>query len=255
MNRREFVTLAGGTLAWPLAARAQQASEAPRIGIVFPGPQAAVPPRVEAVLNGVRAAGYRAPGQVELVLRATDGDPARITPLAAEIIASNVNVILALGAPALRAFRSATQTIPIVALDLESDPVDIGMVASIAHPGENITGLFVAFPEFTSKWLELLKETIPQLSRVAVLWDPSTGSMQKKAVERAAGLLNLTPEILEVQTPSDLDEAFSAASQRGVGALLMLSSPVFGANSPRAAELGRILIKDSVLRRNVIQAP
>jgi len=129
------------------------------------------------------------------------------------------------------------------------------MVASIAHPGENITGLFVAFPEFTSKWLELLKETIPQLSRVAVLWDPSTGSMQKKAVERAAGLLNLTPEILEVQTPSDLDEAFSAASQRGVGALLMLSSPVFGANSPRAAELGRILIKDSVLRRNVIQAP
>jgi putative ABC transport system substrate-binding protein len=238
MQRREFITLLGGAaVAWPIAARAQQAGEVPRIGIVYPGPQAAAPPRVEAVLNGVRAAGYLAPAQIELVLRVTDGDPARITPLVAEIIASNVNVILALGAPALRAFRSATQTIPIVALDLESDPVDIGMVASIAHPGGNITGLFVAFPEFTAKWLELLKETIPQLSRVAILWDPSTGSMQKKAVERAAGLLNVMLEILEVQTLSDFNEAFSSASRRGAGALLMLSSPVFGANAQKAAEL------------------
>ena len=160
MQRREFITLIGGAaVTWPLAARAQQARGVPRIGIVFPGPQAAALPRVEAVLNGVRAAGYVAPAEVELVLRVTNGDPARITPLVAEIIASNVDVIFSIGAPALRAFRSATQTIPIVALDLESDPVDIGMVASIVHPGGNITGVFVAFPEFTAKWLELLKET------------------------------------------------------------------------------------------------
>src|ERR1039458_7902246 len=122
MQRREFITLLGSAAAWPLAAHAQQGGEVPRIGIVYPGPQAAAPPRVEAVLNGVRAAGYLAPAQVELVLRVTNGDPARITPLVAEIIASNVDVIFSIGAPALRAFRSATQTVPIVALDLESDP-------------------------------------------------------------------------------------------------------------------------------------
>jgi putative tryptophan/tyrosine transport system substrate-binding protein len=87
MRRREFITLVGGAVAgWPIAARAQQAGEVPRIGIVYPGPQAAAPPRVEAVLDGVRAEGYLAPAQVELVLRVTDGDPARITACAAVVL-------------------------------------------------------------------------------------------------------------------------------------------------------------------------
>ena len=104
----------------------------------------------------------------------------RIAPLAAEIIASDVDVTFAIGPAVVRAFRAATQTVPIVANDLESDPVDSGIAKSLAHPGGNVTGVFFAFPEFSAKWLELLKQTIPQLSRVAVLWDPTTGSMQKK---------------------------------------------------------------------------
>ena len=101
--------------------------------------------------------------------------------MVAEIIASNVDVLFAVGPAVLRAARAATQTIPIVAIDLESDPVENGTVASLSRPGGNVTGLFLAFPDFTTKWLQMLKETVPELSLVAVLWDPSTGTMQKKS--------------------------------------------------------------------------
>jgi putative ABC transport system substrate-binding protein len=240
MRRREFVITLGSvaaTVAWPLAAHTQPAGKVPKVGMLYPGPQAAAPPRVEALLKGLRTVGYAAPAQVELVLRVANGDPARIAPLAAEIIANNVDVTFAVGPAVVRAFRSATQTVPIVANDLESDPVDIGIAKSLAHPGGNVTGVFLAFPEFSAKWLELLKQTIPQLSRVAVLWDPTTGSMQKSAIAGAAEELKVTLEILEARTPSDFDEAFISASRGGAGAMLMLSSPLVSANVRKLAEL------------------
>jgi putative tryptophan/tyrosine transport system substrate-binding protein len=152
-----------------------------------------------------------------------------------EIIASNVDVVA--GLAVLRAVQSATQTIPIVELDLETDPVAAGIVASLAHPGGNVTGVFLAFPDFATKWLQLLKQAIPQLSRVAVLWDPSTGPMQKKAVEGAAETLKVTLEILEVRRTSDFEEAFNSASPVGAGAAVMLSSSVIGGNAQKAADL------------------
>jgi len=238
MKRREFITLVGGAaVAWPLAVRAQQAGKVPRIGLVYPGPQTVAPPRVEALLSGLRAAGYAAPAQVELVLRVADGDPSRITPLVKEVVAANVDVFFSTGLAVLRAVQSVTPTIPIVMLDLESDPVDSGLVASLAHPGGSITGVFLAFPDFATKWLQLLKETIPQLSRVAVLWDPSTGTMQKRSVEGAAEALKVTLQILGVPRPSDLDEAFDSARRGGASAVLMLSSPVIGGNVQKVAEL------------------
>src|SRR5580704_6433188 len=241
VGRRRFLSILGGaTVAWPLAVRAQQAAKVSRVGMVFPSPQAAAPARVEAILNSLRREGYATPAQGEFVLRVANNDPSRIAPQVAEIVAANVDVFFANGPAVLRTVRSVTQTVPIVALDLESDPVDSGVVASLAHPGGNVTGLFLAFPEFTTKWLELLKETIPRLSRVAVLWDPSTGLMQKKAVEGAAELLNVTLEILEVQRSSDFDDAFASASRRKPDALLLLSSPVFGSNVQKVAELAAL---------------
>jgi putative ABC transport system substrate-binding protein len=179
LKRREFITLVGGAaVAWPLAARAQQAERGgPRIGVVYPGPQAAAPPRVQALLDGLRAGGY---SQVEIVLRAAEGDPSRIVPLLTEVIASKVDVLFPISSGAVRAARSATQTLPIVTIDLESDPVASGWAASLAHPGGNITGVFMAFPDFTAKWLGLLRDMLPQLSHVAVLWDPATALIQKK---------------------------------------------------------------------------
>jgi putative ABC transport system substrate-binding protein len=238
MNRRAFITLIGGAaLAWPLAARAQQAGKAPRVGMLYPGPQAAVAVRVEAMMNGLRGSGYQSPAQVELILRVADGNPARIAPMVSEIVRSNVDVIFANGPEVLQAFRWEKTTIPIVAMDLESDPVENGTVASLAHPGGTITGLFLAFPDFTTKWLELLKETIPQLTMVAVLWDPATGTMQKTAIEHAAKSLDLKLDILEVRIRADFGAAFVAAKERRAGAVLMLSSPLFGSSVRPAAEL------------------
>jgi putative ABC transport system substrate-binding protein len=123
MRRREFITLVGGAaVAWPLAARAQHASEIPRFGFVYQGSQAAMALRIEAILSGLRVSGYPAPAQVEIVGRAAEGDPARIAPLVAEVIGKNVSVIMASGPLILNATRSATRTIPIVAIDFETDP-------------------------------------------------------------------------------------------------------------------------------------
>ena len=235
MKRREFITLVGGVaVAWPLVAHAQQAGRVPRIGVVYPGPQAGATPRVQALLDGLRAAGY---SQVEIVLRVADGDPSRIIPLVTEVSGSEVDVFLAIGPAVVRAARSATQTLPIVAIDLESDPVDAGWAASLGHPGGNITGVFMAYPDFAAKWLGLLKDTVPQLSRVAVLWDPSTGLFQKNTIEAAARASKLALEIIEVRTPSDLDGAFNSAKRGGADSLVMLSSPLIAANVRKEAEL------------------
>jgi putative ABC transport system substrate-binding protein len=235
IRRRELVlALGGAAVAWPLAAGAQQADRVPRIGVVYPGPQAGAPPRVQALLDGLRAGGY---AQVEIVLRVADGDPSRITPLVTEAIASKVDVLFPIGPAVVRAARSATQTLPIVTIDLESDPVDTGWAASLAHPGGNITGVFMAFPDFATKWLGLLKDTLPQLSRVAILWDPSTGLFQKQAIEAAAKESKVTLETMEVQVLADLDGAFNSAKRGGADALVMMSSPVIGANVRKEAEL------------------
>src|SRR5579872_3824746 len=180
MYRREFITLVGGAaVAWPLAARAQQTGSVPRVGVLYPGPMGSAPPRVGAIVEGLRAAGF---AQVEVVLRVTEGDSSRIALMVTDIIASKVDVFMAISAAVIRAAQSATQTIPIVGNDLESDPVDTGWAASLSHPGGNITGVFLAFPDFAAKWLELLRDTLPRLTRVTILWDPSTGIFQKQAL-------------------------------------------------------------------------
>lgn len=172
LKRRELVSLLGGAAAWPLTARAQQTPEIPRVGFVYPGPKAVMASRIEAIISGLRVSGYAAPAQVEIVARTAEGDPAQIAPLVTEVIAKNVNVIIANGPPVLHAARSATRTIPIVAIDLETDPVASGMAGTLARPGGHITGVFLDFPDFTAKWMEMLVESNPKLSRVAVLWDP-----------------------------------------------------------------------------------
>ena len=237
MNRREFITLLGGAAAaWPLAARAQHAN-VQKVGFLYPGPLAAAKTRIPPFLEGLRLAGFRVPEEVEVLSQIADGDPARLSPLAAELIVRKVDAIAAISTGAVQVVRAATAAIPIVAHDLETDPVATGLVASLARPGGNITGFFFDFPEFRTKWLQLLQEAVPQLSSVAALWDPATGPYQLKAIKEAAGLLKLNLRILEVRSPADLDGAVLAAAQSKVDALLILSSPVVGANSKRIADL------------------
>lgn len=121
--------------------------------------------------------------------------------------------------------------------DFESDPVEAGFIASAARPGGNITGMFLDFPDFGKKWLELLKEAVPEVASVGVLWDPETGPVQLRAVEAAAQTLKLKLETMEVRGSGDLEGFILSAKQRGVGALLFLSSPFIGSNTKLLADL------------------
>jgi putative ABC transport system substrate-binding protein len=238
MKRREFVTLFG---AWAATrsriARAQQAPKIAKVGVLFPGLAAALSLRMTAFRDGLLGAGYREPDNIELIPRAANSDPARIAALAAELAERKVDVILAVSPAAVRASQAASATIPIVALDLESDPVASGLIKSLSRPGGQVTGMFLDFPEFGKKWLELLKETMPGLTKVAVLWDPATGSVQKTSVEIAGEALHVKLEVLEVRGAANLDDSFRTASEKRADAVLMLSSPVFGSNPERIAGL------------------
>jgi putative ABC transport system substrate-binding protein len=136
----------------------------------------------------------------------------------------------------VNATRGITTTVPIVALDLESDPVKSGFIERLSHPGGNVTGLFFDFPDFSTKWLELLGDTIPGLARLGILWDPGTGTVQLDAVTAAAERRKLTLQILQVASPSGMDRAFQAANDAGSQAVLALSSPIFGTIPQQVAE-------------------
>src|SRR5262249_49061747 len=152
IRRRAFITLLGGAAAaWPLAARAQQAAQRAKIGILYPGLASALPARIAALRDALQATGYREPDNVEFVVRSTGGDPTRIIPLAMELVERKVDVILAASFPAVNAARSATTTTPIVAIDLESDPVNTGLIASLSRPGGQVTGIFFRFSGIQQK--------------------------------------------------------------------------------------------------------
>ena len=203
--------------------------------LFYPGPKAAAPTRITAFLAGLRSGGFSEPAKVTLIPQITNGDPALLSPMAADLVARKVDLIFAVSSVALQAARDATTTIPIVSIDLETDPIRSGFVKSSAQPGGNITGVFLDFPDFGKKWLEVLKETIPQVSTIAVPWDPTTAKTQLAPIQAAAEILNL--KWLEVRSRADLEEALPSASRRAAGAVLMLSSPLIGANTNLLAEL------------------
>ena len=233
MQRRVFLGVLGGAAAWPLAARAQQ-TRILKVGVLYPGLATSAVPRVAAFREGLHNGGI-APGDVEVIVLSAEGDPNRVARLALELVERNVDVLVPISALSVKAVRTVTG-IPIVAFDLETDPIGSGLIGSLAHPGSNVTGLFLDFPEFSKKWLELLKEAVGALSNVGILRDPGTGLTQLTAVQ-AAALFNVRLDIMDVRGVTDLDNAFLEASQRNVGAVIMLGSPIFGTNPQRIASL------------------
>jgi putative tryptophan/tyrosine transport system substrate-binding protein len=238
MKRRQFLRGLGAVAAaWSLAARAQQSARVFQVGFLYPGITAVASTRIAALREGLHEIGFDDADRVKFLTRASEGDPTKLASLAADLVERKVDVIVPASPLAVRAAQSASSTIPIVAADLESDPVGSGFVVSLAHPGGNITGVFSDFPEFGMKWLQLLKEAIPTLSNAVVLWDPSTGSLQLNAVKAAGHLLNVKLEVIEIRAIAELKPGFETASTRRPDAIVILSSPLFGTDPKLIAEL------------------
>jgi putative ABC transport system substrate-binding protein len=238
LGRRRFIVALGGAAAWPLAALAQT-GRLPRIGFLYPGIHAMTATRIAAVREGMRSVNYADADKVEFVVRASDGDPAKLPALAAELVESKVDLIITASPSAVRAIKAATSSIPVVAHDLESDPVATGLVQSLARPGGNITGVFADFPDFGTKWIELLKEAIPSLAHAVVLRDPVTGPIQLDAVAAAGRALKVKLDVIDVPTIAALEQAFAVttAGDKRPDAIVILASPIFGTNPGLVAEL------------------
>ena len=244
MRRREFITFLatslgssfGGMAGWPLAATAQHVAKNWKIGVLHPGQAAAVDARITAIREGLNRPDSQASG-LELVVRLADGDLSRLPALATELVNDRVDVIVAAGPPAVQAASGATATTPVIAIDLESDPVAIGFIASLARPGRNITGVFLDFPDFSAKCLQLLIESVPALAGVGVLWDPTTGSQQLDEVKRAAQGLSVRVEVFEARRVADVADAFYALDAARIQGVVVLSSPLFGGNPQMVADL------------------
>lgn len=212
-------------LLMPIAAGAQPAARIPRIGILSPAPAAAAAGApFDAFREALRELGYVEGKNIVLEFRFAAGY-ARLPELAADLVRLQVDVIVTDGGETTaRTALDATRTIPIVMGTTGADPVASGLVASFARPGGNVTGFILTLVELVGKRLQLLKEMVPAVTRVAVLWDPETGLPQFRVAEAAARSLGVQLVSLPVRGPADLDAAFEAASRQRAGALLQLSS-------------------------------
>jgi ABC-type uncharacterized transport system substrate-binding protein len=224
MRRRDFITLLGGAAAaWPLATRAQQVGSTIRVGLLWPGDAPPVSPRIESFRQGLRALGFVDGQNIAIELRYAQRGPQQLPELAAELISLKVDVILAPGDLAPKVAQQATETIPIVAGG--DDILGAGVVASLSRPGGNTTGLTILSPELSAKRLEILRDIIPGLSRVAALWDPTTGASQVTMTTSAALSLNLKLQVLEVRRREDVAGAVRVARDSQAEALNVFSSP------------------------------
>jgi len=206
-----------------------------KIGFLYPGLSTAAAGRLAAYREGLRGAGWD-DGRVEIIARFAETVAARNAVLAEELVAVHVDVLAPIAFISVEATRAATKTIPIVAFDLETDPVASGIAANLARPGGNTTGVYFDFPDFSTKWMELLKEAIPRLSKLVVIRDPASPSPQLKGVEAVAATSGVNLEVIDVRSITEFDAAFGAAGERQPDAVLILSSPLFGTNPDRLAE-------------------
>ncbi|TMJ81042.1 MAG: ABC transporter substrate-binding protein [Alphaproteobacteria bacterium] len=238
MQRREFITILGGVAGVPLAARAQQKSM-PVIGVLGIDSGAA---SVAAFRRGLRELGYIEGGNISIEYRWAEGKPERFSVLATELVALKVDVIVATGGTlGAHGAKRATTTVPIV-FSAVADPVAEGLVASLARPGGNLTGLSAVSPDLVGKLLELLKQAVPEVSVIALLFKPDSMSDPVKEVTLkeahiSARALGVQLQIMTAQGPADFDRAFSDISAKGAGALVVLSNPVFDIQRQRIVDL------------------
>jgi putative tryptophan/tyrosine transport system substrate-binding protein len=252
MRRREFIAGLGGAAAWPLAARGQQRTTIPRIGVLSPSrSEDSIPNRVilNGFMAGLRELGYVEGQNITIEREFSDANADRLRELAAELVKRKVEVIVALSTTAARPAKQATSTIPIVAINM-ADPVDDGLVASLARPGGNVTGTTFLGPELITKRLQLLSEIVPQHSHVDVVWHPNaygdrTMDGMLKETEHAAQILGMQLQFVPITKPEEITSAFSVITRDRADAVCVFPSPML------FAEYGRIV---SIVAENRLPA-
>ena len=233
MRRREFLALVGGSLGWPLAAGAQRPERTRRISILSPGRSELPDPTfnmLNAFLQGLRELGYTEGENLTIERRYANGSSDQLRELAAELVRSKPDIIVAFSTTAARPAKQETGTIPIVAIAM-ADPVADELVTSLARPGGNVTGTTFLGPELVSKRLQLLRELFPELSRVAALWHPNAYSERTMAavrneIEIAARTLGLQLQLVPAVSPDDFVSAFAAMASEHAQALIVMPSPM-----------------------------
>jgi len=239
-SRVLIAALALGLLAAPPAAHAQQPVRVPRVGYLSPNSPSdpARQRRLEAFRQGLRELGYVEGQNIAVEPRWAEEKYDRLPALAADLVHLKVDVIVAVGVPATRAAQQATRTIPIV-MAMVIDPVATGLVATLARPGGNVTGQSLVAPELVGKQLELLKEVVPKVSRVGLLWNPANpgSAPQLREAEVAARALGVRLQPLEARGPQEIDSAFAAMTRERAGALVVLVDAIFTSQRTQIAEL------------------
>ena len=221
MRRREFIAALGGAAAWPVVARGQHRS-AVRLGVLlFSTPSD--DPNMKTVHNSLSALGYVEGRDLIVSYRYAEGHPERLADLAAALVQESPDLLLALGGDVAPFAAKATSTIPIVFLS-SADPVQLGLVASLARPATNATGVTLLLDDTASKRLELLKEIAPSAHRVAFLWNPDHPDNEVREAQRAAQSLNVQLRLVEMRGPGDLDAALHAITEAHCDALYVVSS-------------------------------
>jgi putative ABC transport system substrate-binding protein len=220
------------------SAGAQASEKIPKIGLLLPystGPDA----RIEAFRQGLRELGYVEGQTIKIEYRWADGKFDKLPDLAADLVHNSVDVIVAGATQASIAAKKSTTTIPIVMIGV-SDPVGAGLVTSLARPGTNVSGTSSMTAEIVGKQLELLKETIPNVARVAALWNPANPifqALQVKETENAARALGIRLRFIEARDPNEIDRAFANIAQEGLKAVVVLGDPVFTSHRKRISDL------------------
>ena len=224
IGRREFMTaLSGAVLVWTHAASAQQAEHIAKIGVLYPGGSPPAPPRMESIRKGLRQLGYVEGQNIAIELRYAPAGLQQLPELAAELVRLKVDVIVTFGDLATKIAQQATSSIPIVSV--ADDLLGSGLIGTLSQPGGNTTGLTILAPELSAKRLELLQRIVPGMSRVACLWDPTTGPSQVGMTENAARSLNIKLQIVEVRQRDDVAGAFRTAHDGQAEAINVFSSP------------------------------
>jgi len=240
MRRREFMSILGGVATWPLAAYAQQRSgNVARIGFLTRKTDASVSSQIDAFRQGFHDLGWVEGKNIRIVYRDAGGQVDRLRPLAAELVALNVDVIVTVDTPPTQAAKQATSTIPIV-IAVSADPVGAGLVKSLGHPGGNATGLSLLAPETDQKTLEILKDTLPKTKRVAMIFDPKNQGMmiRLKAIEIAATKLGIELQSIAALNSSELATALTLVAKNPPNALFVLS-PIYAAYQREIGEFAR----------------